>query len=348
MSAPHLPPPSCSVPLRRRLERVPMIILFTVLALLASLCVSLLVVSRFAFSPVSETRIVVAGSTTKENTTLDPSVLRDAKEKTVTLIDVAKKSYDGYPKSAFLGQAALLSTEGWAVTTAVLPTTLSSIRALDAQGVLHTLSEQKIDTTSGLRYIKMNSSGFRIFDVSLDVPQVAQAMPVFSFDHLGASPVLLSQVDPVTRPSFVFALSTLSLITDPVLDTSSILITDRGMLAGLTTKEGAIIPGFVVHYGLPLILAGKTITPRTLPYTFTTINGVSRGDQFIQTDGFVITRILPKGSKEVLRVGDIVTRIDNTQAAESSLYALLFDTRDSTTFTVLRDGVETDVVVPLK
>lgn len=348
MSAPHLPPPSCSVPLHRRLERVPMILLFTALALLSSVAVSLFVVSRFSFSPISETRIVVAGSTVSENRVLDPTVLRDVKEKTVTLVDTTKKSFGGYPAGSFLGQAALLSTDGWAVTTAVLPAGLTSIRAVDTQGVIYSISEQKIDPVSGLRYVKIQGDGFRIFDVSRDIPVQTETVPVFSFGHVETLPLLLSEQAPLLRPSFAFAQSRMVLVTDPVLRSSRVLVNDRGVLVALVGESGAVVPGFVVQYGLPLVLSGASISQRVLPYTFTAIDGFDRGGRFVYGAGLVVTRIQPKQSTEVLRVGDIITRIDNTPATEAVLYTLLYDSRESVTMTVLRNDVEVDVVVPFR
>ncbi len=348
MSAPHLPPPSCSVPLHRRLERVPMIVLFTCLAVLSSIAVSLFVVSRFSFSPVLETRIVVAGTTSKEESTLDPSVVRDVREKTVTLLDITKKSFDSYGENALLGQAALLSTEGWAVTTVVLPNTLSGIRAVDAQGKLHSISEQRIDTQTGLRYIKIQHDGFRIFDVLGDVPQSETATPVFSFDRVDVSPLLLSLSILDERHSFSFAQARLMLRTEPALDTSSVLVNDRGVLVALSTANGTLVSGAVVRHGLPFVLSKKPITVVSLPYTLSLVTGVQKDDQLLPLAGYLVTKIQPKKQTEVLRVGDIITRIDNRAVDEVVLALLKYDVREQIPLTVYRDGVEVDVVVSLR
>lgn len=348
MNAPHLPSPSCSVPLRRRLERVPFIVLYTFLAILASATVSLFVVSKFSFSPTSETRVVVAGSATKENVTLNPLVLRDVKEKTVTLIDTTKKSYDGYLYSAFLGQAAILSTDGWVVTTAVLPSNLASVSAVDAQGVLHSISAQRIDTTTGLRYLKISGDGFRIFDISSDIPSEKETMPVFSFNEQGVFSLLVSHPEPVDKSSLIISQSSLALSIDPVVSQSYVVVNDRGALIGLINRDGSFVPGFVVRYGLTFVLSNKSVVLKTLPYTFAPIRAIVRDGQLVQTRGFVVTRIQPKKADEILKVGDIITRIDNVSVRESVLYTLLFDSREQVTFTVLRDNVEVDLVVPLK
>jgi hypothetical protein len=348
MSAPHLPPPSCSIPLHRRLEYIPMILLFTALALISSFAVSLLVVSRFSFSPVSETRVVIAGNAVSENRVLDPSVLRDVKEKTVMLVDTTKKSFGGYPVDSFLGQAALLSTDGWAVTTAAFPVGIASVRAVDVQGVVYSISEQKIDASSGLRYVKIQGEGFRIFDVSRDTPIETQTLPVFSFGHVETLPLLLSEKKSSPRSSFTFAQSRMVLSVEPTVQSSRVLVNDRGVLVALVGEGGVVVPGFVVQYGLPLILSGAPLAPNVLPYTFTAINGFDRGGRFIQHEGLIVARIQPKQNMEVLRVGDIITRIDNTPATEAVLYTLLYDSRESVTMTVLRNDVEIDVVVPFR
>ncbi len=348
MSAPHLPPPTCSVPLHRRLERVPIIVLFTLLAVLSSVAVSLFVVSRFSFSPMTETRIVVAGTSNKEQSTLDPQVVRDVREKTVTLLDTTKKSFESYGAGALMGQAALLSTEGWAVTTAVLPNALTNIRAVDAQGKLHSISEQRIDTQTGLRYIKIQHEGLRIFDVLGDVPQSETVTPVFSFDRVGVSPLLLSLAVLDERPSFLFAQARLMLRTEPMLDRSSVLVNDRGVLVALSTADGALISGAVVRHGLPFVLSKKPITTVSLPYTLSLVTGVQKDEQLLPLVGYLVTKIQPKKPNEVLRVGDIITRVDNKVVDEVVLALLAYDIREQVPLTVYRDGVEVDVVVPLR
>lgn len=347
MSAPHLPPVTCSVPLRRRLQRVPMIVLFTLLAVLSSVAVSLFVVSRFSFSPTTETRIVVAGTSNKEQNTLDPSVVRDVREKTVILLDVTKKSFDSYGADALLGQAALLSTDGWAVTAATLPNTLTNIRAVDAQGKLHRLTEQQVDTQNGVRYIKIAHDGFRIFDVLGDVPSKDMTVPVFAFDRARVSPLLLSLSSLDERPVFTFAQARLVLQTEPVLQTASVLVNDRGVLAALTTTDGTLVSGPVIRHGLPFVLSKKTITRVTLPYTLSQVVGVQKDDQLVSVSGYLVTKIQPKQQNEVLRVGDIITRVDNVEVSEKVLALLAYDLRQQVPVTVYRDGVEVDVVVSL-
>ena len=347
MSAPHLPPPTCSVPLHRRLERVPMILLFTLLAVLSSIAVSLFVVARFSFAPMTETKIVVAGTTNKEQGTLDPVVLRDVREKTVTLLDTTKKSFQSYGDDAVIGQAALLSTDGWAVTAAVLPSTLTGVRAVDAQGKLHIISEQRIDTQSGVRYIKIAHDGFRIFDVIGEVPSRETVVPVFSFDRSDVSPLLLSLSTFDERPLFTFTQARLMLQTEPVLQTASVLVNDRGVLVALSTADGTLVSGPVIRHGLPFVLSKKTIVRATLPYTLSVVSGVQKDDQLLPISGYLVTKIQPKKQTEALRIGDIITRVDNAPVDEVVLALLAYDTREQVPLTVYRDGVEVDVIVSL-
>ncbi len=347
MSAPHLPPATCSVPLRRRLQRVPMIVLFTLLAVLSSIAVSLSVVSHFSFSPITETRIVVAGTSNKDQNTLDPTVVRDVREKTVTLLDITKKNFESYGAGALLGQAALLSTDGWAVTAAVLPNTLANMRAVDAQGKLYIISEQRMDVQSGVRYIKIAHDGFRIFDVLGEVPATDMTVPVFAFDRLHVSPLLLSLSTLGERPVFTFAQARLVLQTEPTLQTASVLVNDRGVLTALTTAEGVLVSGPVIRHGLPSVLSKKAITKATLPYTFSQVMGIQKDDQLVPISGYLVTKIQPKKQDEVLRVGDIITRIDNAVVSEKVLALLAYDLRQQVPVTVYRDGVEVDVVVSL-
>ncbi len=324
-----------------------MIVLFTLLAVLSSVAVSLFVVSRFSFSPMTETRIVVAGTSNKEQSTLDPQVVRDVREKTVTLLDTTKKSFESYGAGAMMGQAALLSTEGWAVTTAVLPNTLTNVRAVDAQGKLYNISEQRIDAQSGVRYIKIQHDGFRIFDVLGEVPSADTIVPVFSFDRSGVSPLLLSLSTLDERPVFAFAQARLMLQTEPSLQTASVLVNDRGVLVALATADGALVSGPVIRHGLPFVLSKKPITRVTLPYTLSLVTGVQKDDQLLPLSGYLVTKIQPKKQTETLRVGDIITRVDNKVVDEVVLALLAYDVREQVPLTVYRDGIEVDVVVTL-
>jgi S1-C subfamily serine protease len=84
-----------------------------------------------------------------------------------------------------------------------------------------------------------------------------------------------------------------------------------------------------------------------LPYTFSQVVGVQKDDQLVAISGYLVTKIQPKKQNEVLRVGDIITRVDNKAVDEVVIALLAYDVRQQVSLTVYRDGVEVDVVVSL-
>jgi S1-C subfamily serine protease len=149
------------------------------------------------------------------------------------------------------------------------------------------------------------------------------------------------------RSSFTLTQARLLLSTDPQLSESSVLVNDRGVLVALSAADGSVISGAVVRHGLPFVLSKKPITIVSLPYSLSLVTGVQKDDQLLPLVGYLVTKIQPKKPNEVLRVGDIITRVDNKAVDEVVLALLTYDVREQVPLTVYRDGVEVDVVVSL-
>jgi hypothetical protein len=333
--------------LHKHVARVPAILLMTFLSVLASIAISLLVVSSFSFLPVSETRIVVAGADSRQDSVLDDQVLRASYERVVTLFDVSGVKFGVYPESSLLGYGALLSTNGWVVTAVNMPALLSNVRALDSQGLLHTVVDSHVDSGTGLRYIKLSGEGFRIFDLEKEV-LFTEVVTAFSLTHNDVTSLLV-EPDYQKNNSAPFVLSGIvaPVKISPNVSQAGVLVTDRGTLFGVTASDGALIPSTAIAYSLPFVLRNENPKNISLPYTGMWVVGTASSTIFDARGGLLITHLSSAKKNEVLKVGDIITRINNQLITPALLYNARFFDDTSLPATVLRGGIEVDVIVPL-
>lgn len=129
-----------------------------------------------------------------------------------------------------------------------------------------------------------------------------------------------------------------------------------GMLGSVTEEEGTqlfVLPANVIRQSLAKVSAQKLTTQARLGVAYTSLTPENQGSNSLALDkGALITELLTRTSqinekftakKINLKVGDVVTKIDNTEVdPKHSLSALIYNKQvgDQTSITIIRDGRE--------
>lgn len=337
--APHLPSRIDKPSFRIRLHQLEFLLFLICLSMLAGGVAALGTVAWLAPPIVSNSDVrIVGGVRGTSALSVDVNLMAQTNQRLVTLIDPTKTNQTSYtPLHAIAGRAVLLSSDGWAVTGDISPIDTIDKRWLgrDAQGVVHAIDRVIEDPIHRLVYVKFSGDGFRIIPFSswdaITGDAVFWSVP---FEYSGASirwrEVILASVEknstdivfPIWRPEFLH-------VIQPGVSGGSILLTDRGELAGLTMENNRLVPGWVVEAGLASILSEGILHYRGLPI-----------DGYVTTQpehGFYVTRIR-RNAVSGIRRGDVILRMSGQPIETTTLSR--FMNNDSLEITILRDGKE--------
>src|SRR3989338_2595921 len=257
MSAPHLPPKSCSIRAHQQLRLLPWAVFLLLVSALTSVAVSLSVVTWFLPSLIPETRVAPRGARVLQEIAVDPILDRQIKQSMLTIYDKREK-VDGafYTDAALVGRAALLSSDGWAVMHAGSAAARASfLEAVDHQGTVYPVESIVADPLSGLAYLKVNGGGFRV--MALFSWDAAPDGALWSFFLDGYREAFLGEAEKnegaedvfaMYEPQYAFALL-------PGAPAGSVILTTRGELAGFAAADGQLIPSWMVGNQLPSVLS---------------------------------------------------------------------------------------------
>lgn len=347
---PHLPPKSCNIKLHSRIVALPGIFLVLGISVLAGFAAALMTFA-WIVPPLSDT----SGGTVRESgfgndaTRLDAAVMSIAEQRIVNIFEATGSSGESnYTEDAFVGQAALLSSDGWSVLRfpAYYAGREKKWTAIDAQGTVYRVEAAVNDSVGGLLYIRLRGEGFRIFPfVAWD--EIAPGASVWHhpfFERRGtwgaavvdqAIRVADETVFPLWRPAYAYRVSG--------APESSLLIDADGELAGFVGANGALIPSWLIMGQLSSVLSGKAIRYDVIPLRGQMVEAVTIGESVKFISGFLVTEIAR--STPQIRRGDVIIRIGGEAVRHTDLSRLLLFAGDEFSVTVVRNGAEEELTV---
>lgn len=347
MTSPHLPPDACNVVTHYRLQSLWKTLFVVFIGFLSGICATFVAVAWIVPQYGTPTTIPSFNQSNRgtSSDTPDTFLSQQTEQRILTLFDSRKKvAKKFYPESAFLGEAALLSSDGWAVVydpDNQLPDT-SLWDGVDHQGISHTVLRTVRDTTHNLIYVQFSGEGFRIMSfVSFDDETVGDALWSLSRSTWARTyaeePVRLKEASSIVAWQEVSAVRVL-----PLPPKKSILLSNSGALYGFASSNGIVVPAWLMDYELGSILTRGTITFNAVSWKGFFVTKKTDGTVTKAADGFYIESA---ARGESVKAGDLVTRVNGKSVTPERLSHDLLTAPDQFTATVLRGETEIEVTI---
>ena len=344
MSAPHLPKKVPRTSRQYHLQSVPWMFIVIAISVLASFTAALLVVVYIAPEVSYEQIIYSLGAKRAEKVTPDIALVNETKQRILHIYDRTKRLAPSgwYRTDAYLGNAAMLSSDGWAVMGGVDNAVIlaASWDGIDSQGIMHTVEKTFADPVSGLLYLKFSGAGFRIMPLAPDDSRDADTS-FFALQKdvwytiMMGQPVTttVSQTYPVWQEKYRSSLS----ITTPA---RSMILDQSGALVGFVDTAGRLIDRWLVRAQLGAILQTGKGQYTSLPIEGYVVEGVVRDGQFKKMTGWYVAVAPTVSVSSSLRKGDIIVRINDMPVTAFGMAERMLTSPDALTVTVWRDGAE--------
>lgn len=281
---------------------------------------------------------------------IDPLVLQQVQQRLVQVYDRRQKIRDQYyTASAKIGEAVLLTREGWAVLP--LPALSfgeeKNFEVVDFQGNVFTAETSTYDSVSGLAYIKIVGSGFRgdaVFPdwrtLDVDTPVLAIQGSVVQDGYIEGTQRIADQTFPLWQSGQVYLLSA-------TLTPGSVVVTATGEFVGFVREDRTLIPSWQVSAHLRSLFASEKIVYESVPLIGQELSARSQAGRFEERSGFLVTASPFRVTSSTVGVGDTVVRVEGELYHPIYTAQLLSDqVTPVVTLTVLRGDNEVDISVP--
>lgn len=339
---PHLPPKSCSVAAHSMWLSVKWLATILLISALAGVAASLAVVAWVV--PVGGGSYVVNrfGPSVDTPQSLDANVVRQVRQRIIKLYDKRKAVGGGvYPESAQVGQAMLLSSDGWSVMhdPAFKITDSKQWRGVDHQGDIHLIEKLTFDAKSGLVFFKFKGTDFRVAPF-ISWETIQEGGYLWSVDGTWKA-VKIGDRRVVAEGTFnmsqVYARDTMN----PATDVGNIVISDKGDLAGFVGEHGELISAWFAHMLLPQILEKGSAYYAEVPIAGFFVDAVESEGKWKELTGFYVARV-ERVEKGGVRVGDVIMKINGKAIDQFGLHREVLGAEELV-LTVLRGGKEIEV-----
>jgi hypothetical protein len=344
VSAPHLPNKTCRIDTYYRLQNVKWILLFALFAFIAGGCAA--IVLTVWFLPNGYNTVLTYNSWENGRNLFaqpDQLFMRQAKQRLLTVYDKRQKINGFYPRSAYVAQAALISSDGWAV--AYLPNyqigAEKNFEILDSDNNLQQLSKMIYDKNSQLWYFKIKNAGWRVITFP-DWLEINSGTDLWAVGFGNWQARLLKNITERTgNKDFAMSQPTTELVLNEKADSGSLLLNNNGDLVGIVGANN-IINGFLIERELATLLAtGK------LGYQSLSCQGyfVYSQNSLTNSLGFYVSKSTTRASSSTLGVGDVILEINHEVLDHNHLAEQVWLAPEIVLIKVLRKGNLVEVEV---
>lgn len=347
INPPHLPSQACRVDTHHKLQNLKWIGFIFVAAFLSGVAAALVTVAWIVPIIQEPTGYYVGNYRTgNDSGFLDLAMARQIEQKTVQVVSQKLKINNFVGKQAEVTQAALLSSDGWAV--AYYPTYFSGLekdwQIVDSQGVTYGIEKIVYDDTAKLLYIKISGQGFRInsfVDWSGVGDEVSWWMPGSDWQS-----VAVSRIKNVGEK--IVAVNHLTLFyktNNPDIVRGALLFSSNGDFSGIIDKDGLVIPSWLVENQISSLLEKKKTTYSTIAWRGFWINGVEQDGKVASLKGFYVSELGAKATVAGLHAGDVILKIDGQSVVDHTLAKQIFSAPKQFNVVVWRKGEEVDLTI---
>lgn len=347
---PHLPARSCRVDTYYRLRSLKWTLFLIFVAFISGTAAALSAVAWLAPAFVQSDAYYPASRESRLLTTNKPDSLfqHQVGQKVLKVYDQNKKiGKNFYDKDSLVLNAAILSSDGWAV--AYYPGYVAGSErhweAVDSQGLYYGVDSTVYDSISELLYIKVDGQGFRLNSFS-QWSDLAIGNNYWALTHEGWQEVSLgdlvstgkSKAQLIWRPQYFY-----SVWQD--LSEGSMLFDSKGSLVGLVDGEKMLRSAWLIEGRINSLLDLSQISYYGLDWRGYMIDGVESEGKWKKLSGFYISNIDSLATTSTVGLGDVVLRINNDPVKEKFLAGQLFSASDVLTVSIWREGRELDIEV---
>ena len=310
-------------------------------------CVSALAIVTW-FSAENDSTAFFTPAQSHTDEPLSDTLTHTVLQKTVTVFDRRGRiSYGVYTAAARLFDAALLSADGWSV--AALPATLPAagdLIAVTQSGSEHRVQNMLRDTVSGLVYLRLDGSEFKIVEFA-DRPS-SELQPLFAVGAGGATRITLARA--VSDRSVPDSAPLIASFVRPSVrleeaSGQTLIVDATGALAGVVGRDSTFIDSRYVEAVLSSVLKNGKISYQSLSAEVRPLYGrLSADDGGAFRYGLLVVRV--RAGSGPLFPGDTILSIAGVPVDLSFLPFAIFEAPDPVPLTVLRAGERLDILVP--
>lgn len=342
---PHLPPKSCSVPLRKTYHNIIIFLVYTFVALLAGIVGALIVFTWIEPSLYSQNSLYFINRDTRRAYITErypnSDVVQRLRNVTLRVFDSTQAVGDFFPDSAFLGRVVMLSSSGWGVMyyPDFIPASDATWEIVDQNGITQEIEKTSFDANRGLVYIKFVGNNFYVSSFPAWYTIVPGADLWVAHNKVWHKFMLQDTV--VVAQSPYRAVDEYSrMIIDPDKKSGGVVMTADGHVAGFVDTNGLLQTLWHTQYQLPFLLETNELKKDDFGLNGYFVDNVLLTAQSISS-GFYITQ---STRKDIVK-GDIIIRISGETVGPHNFWQQLLSAGDTSNLTIWRGGEEFDILV---
>lgn len=345
-TAPHLPPETCRVDTHNKIRNIGWILFFVFVAFVAGLSAALIAVAWLTPNFASEQMVRTSFAEKSQFATPDPLIIRQVKQRTLMIYDKRKKvDSQYYSQDAFITDAGLISSDGWAVAFAngYSVAQEKNWEAIDYQGTFYKIDRAVYDSVSRLLYLKVAGTDFRsvafVSDKEINTGSSLWSLygENWNANTVGDYAALASKkIFAIWKPQSAHSL----VFSEPV---GSLLFNTSGDLFGLTDDKGLLIPSTLISLQVNNLLANQAIKYQGLNLNGYLVKRVAYENNGLELSGFYVADVGAHTNTTTVDENDLVLQINHEPINDNSLaYQVLLSAPDMT-LTVWRNGETVEV-----
>ncbi len=254
-----------------------------------------------------------------------------------------------YPMNSDLSSGVFLTSDGWAVFPLeenfdeIQKKNISSFEVLDNRGVLYSVSKIVFDKNFHLLYAQVSGTGFRFVSFpNSNVFKTDTLALTKKYGQYEISKVLETEKNTdeaafeIWKSPRHFALEKMH---------SGLVFTDQGELLALS-QNNTLVPAWYIEAALSSLLSKQTISYAAFPWKGNFVDQTFENGFVKALNGFFITDIAGDKTKNTLKVGDVITKVQNEAVTPINLSHLLLQGSDPVSFEFIRDGKTLQITLP--
>lgn len=344
---PHLPPKEENTGRNFR-EFLVFVGVVVILSFAAAMAAAAVIFTWF-IPPIPASRSIFTFFQNKENSgetiVLSADQQNEIKERTVKVFDKRKKlTGEFYERSGFLGEATLLTLDGWSVFlgTNISASDIPYLQVIDNQGRLLNVEKLVNESTTGLTYIDVQGEGFPVFPMVNSDSVFNNSLWIFKEGEF--IPTQISYSLPLGKEG-TQPITQLTTRVSRGSVTLGFVVNAKSELSGFVDKSGLFIPAVEINRHLRFLQKNGTIVTKGLGVSGYVAERIQKDEKgFSRVEyGFVVTDA-GKVKTGILN-GDIIIRIQEKNLAPKTMREDILSAPDELTISVLRQGKPVEVRV---
>lgn len=345
---PHLPPRPDHPP--RKLKEFILFVFFVILLAFAAGMAAAAVAVAWILPPVSVTRPALTFFQNRQDPPALPSLTAEeknlAEQSIVTIIDTRKKlAGDFYDSSGLIGEAALLTLDGWAVLWAPTLTAADApyLRAVESHGRTRGVEKLISESTTGLVYLNIEGEGFPVFPLFIQEIRNEQIGWIFTNQEFRQTQLVLEL--PKNRET-ARSLTQMMFTVLPTAPVPGLLLNEKGELLGFAEKNRFFLLALEINRHLRWLQKNGTIVTKRFPVTGYVVEGLTKDERGVTQlqSGFFVTESGLRGKNGILP-GDIIVVINGRDFQPQTAREEILSALEEMVMIVLRQGKEIEVRV---